>query len=453
MKLPNYFLADLPPEAALSPDLLREACLTLRRNRERYLAPRPTPKLVALLAELGENWLHPEFPLRRLALEQGPTALGFSQPTLARGLDAFFRQLTSENLNALLTQDLGHVGRLDGFQFTAEDARSGRSAMAVAPEFQFHITAGNLPASALHSIVLGLLLRSAQFVKCAHGKALLPRLFAHSIYEADPKLGACLEVADWPGGTVALEDEIFAAADCVTATGSEQTLAAVRPRVPARARFLGYGHHVSFAYVCAEMLDGFHARKCAQRVAADIAAWDQQGCLSPHVVYVERRGATAPDAFAALLAQELAKLEAVEPRGPLAPAEAAAIASRRTFYEVRAAHSPDTQLWASEGSTAWTVLYEAEPQFQLSCLNRFAYVKGVENVAELLAAADTVRGQVSIVGLAAPPTRAAEIAAALARWGVTRICPLGRMQEPPLTWRHDGRPSLGDLVTWADWES
>ncbi len=453
MTLPNYFLADLPPEATLAPDMLAEACLTLRRNRERYLAPRPTARLVSLLAELGENWLQADYPFRRLAMEQGPAALGFSPPTLARGLDAFFRQLTAENLHALLIQDLGHAGRLDAFQVSVEDARSGRAALAVGPELLCHITAGNLPVGALHSLVLGLLVRSAQFVKCARGQALLPRLFAHSIYEADPKLGACLEIAEWPGGSAALEDAVFAAADCVTATGSDETLAALRPRVPAQARFLGYGHRVSFAYVCAEMLDGFSARKCAQRAAADIAAWNQLGCLSPHIVYVERRGALLPEEFASLLAQEFEKLEATEPRGPLAVAEAAAIASRRGFYEVRAAHSPETQLWASGDSTAWTVVYEAEPQFQASCLNRFAYVKGVEGVEPLLAAVDAVRGKVSTVGLAAPPERAAGIAATLAHWGVTRICPLGRMQEPPLAWRHDGRPSLGDLVTWADWES
>jgi hypothetical protein len=29
---------------------------------------------------------------------------------------------------------------------------------------------------------------------------------------------------------------------------------------------------------------------------------------------------------------------------------------------------------------------------------------------------------------------------------------LGRMQRPPLTWRQDGRPTLGDLVTWTGHE-
>jgi hypothetical protein len=122
------------------------------------------------------------------------------------------------------------------------------------------------------------------------------------------------------------------------------------------------------------------------------------------------------------------------------------------MYEVRAAHTAGTRFWSSEQSTAWTVVYEAEPQFQLSCLHRFLYVKGVQDLTHALQAADQVRGKVSTVGVAASRNKAAELAAELARWGVPRVCPLGTMQKPPLAWRHDGRPALGDLVTWADWE-
>ena len=67
-------------------------------------------------------------------------------------------------------------------------------------------------------------------------------------------------------------------------------------------------------------------------------------------------------------------------------------------------------------------------------------------------AAESVRGKVSTVGLAASSPRADHLATELARWGVTRVCPVGQMQNPPLTWRHDGRPALGDLVTWTNWE-
>jgi ABC-type antimicrobial peptide transport system permease subunit len=49
MNLPNYFLADLPPEADLSATMISEACLTLKRNRDRFLAHRSTPSLVNLI--------------------------------------------------------------------------------------------------------------------------------------------------------------------------------------------------------------------------------------------------------------------------------------------------------------------------------------------------------------------------------------------------------------------
>ena len=452
MNLPNYFLADLPPEATLSAAMIGEACQTLKRNRERYLAHRSTHSMVDLLSEVAGNWLRADNPFRALAVEQGTGATGFSAATLASGLDAFFRQLTRDNFHTLLEQDLGHSRRLDGFVAGVAEQKSNRVAIATAPGFLVHVSAGNLPVPALMSMVLGALARSAQFVKCATGTALLPRLFAHSLYDADPKLGACLEIAEWPGGDHTLADALFSEADCVTATGTDRTLEAVRLRLPPKTRFVGYGHRVSFAYVTNQVLSGLHARKVVQRAAADVIAWNQLGCLSPHVIYVEGGGQLSAEQFAEFLAQELERREVSEPRGEVPVEVAAGIAARRSVYEVRAAHSPDTRHWCSRNSTAWTVVFEADPRFQLSCLNRFIYVKGVQNLTEALQSADTVKGQVSTVGLAATEDKAQELATELAHWGVSRVCLLGQMQDPPLTWRHDGRPALGDLLTWTDWE-
>ena len=92
MTLPDYFLADLPPEARLTPDIVAQACHALKRNRERYLAGRSTAAIIKTLHTLGDNWLHDDYPFRRLALDQGPAATGFSSATLARGIDAFFRR-------------------------------------------------------------------------------------------------------------------------------------------------------------------------------------------------------------------------------------------------------------------------------------------------------------------------------------------------------------------------
>ena len=449
MNLPNYFIADLPPEHAVTPQLVTEACQALKRNREQYLAGRTTASIVGVLSATAQSWLDQNNSFRRLALERGVNETGFSEQTLARGLDAFFKQFTVENLNALIAQDLGHVERLDRF---TTDRISDTSAFARGPDLLVHITAGNIPSPTILGIALGFLTRSAQFVKCARGTSLLSRLFAHSIYEVEPKLASCLEIAEWPGGTTPLEQALFAEADSVTATGSDATLAAIRQRLPERIRFLGYGHRVSFGYVTAEALARFELTKTLRGAARDVAAWDQLGCLSPHVFYVEHGGAVSVEQFAGLLAAELATIESTEPRGRLDVEAASAIALKRSFYEVRAATAGDVKLWQSEHSTAWTVVYEADPQFQLSCLNRFIYVKPVPDLNEALRYCERIHGKVSTVGLAGSGESAQQHAMQLARWGATRICRLGEMQNPPLTWRHDGRPALGDLITWTDWE-
>jgi hypothetical protein len=457
VNLPNYFLADLPREATLTAGMIGEACRTLKRNRQNFLACRSTQSLVEILSGVAAQWLQPDYPFRKFALHHGPAVTGFARATLLNGLEAFFRQLTPENFNALLIQELGHPKRLDQVVSDAADQSPEgprRGAIAIGPELLVHVAAGDIPNPTLTSIVLGVLTRSAQFVKCPSSAAagFLPRLFAHSLYEAQPKLGACLEIAQWRGGNADLETALFGQADCVTVAGRDETLADVRRRLPPGARFVGYGHRVSFGYIAGGTLSGFHAKEVAARAAADVVAWNQLGCLSPHVLYVEHGAGLAAERFAEMLADELAKREETEPRGEIPKETAAAIASRRALYEVRAAHSPETLFWKSQNSTAWTVVYESDPRFQLSCLNRFIYVKGVPDLKTALVSADPVRGQVATVGLAAPEENAREVAMQLARWGVTRICPLGEMQNPPLTWRHDGRPTLGDLVTWTDWE-
>jgi hypothetical protein len=136
------------------------------------------------------------------------------------------------------------------------------------------------------SLALGLLTRSAQFVKCARGASLLPRLFAHSIYAADHKLGTCLELAEWSGGNADLETALFAAAECVTVTGADATLAAVQARLPRHVRFVGHGQRVSFGFITREVLREESIAEIISRAADDVVAWDQNGCLSPHVFYV-----------------------------------------------------------------------------------------------------------------------------------------------------------------------
>jgi hypothetical protein len=287
-------------------------------------------------------------------------------------------------------------------------------------------------------------------MKCATGASFLARLFAHSVRLVDPKVASCIEVAEWRGGSKPVEAELYQQADVVTATGGDEAVAGIRAHLPAGKRFIAYGHRVSFGYVAARALA--RPETVANLAAKDICAWDQHGCLSPHIIYVETGAPTSGEVFGEALAKALEEMERAMPRGKLPARDAAVIASRRSFYEIRAAHSPETRLWASPGSTAWTVVFESDPLFQASCLNRFVYVKSVKNLDEALYHAEAVRSRMASVGLCDEGEDMTALVTQLAKWGVPRVCPLGQMQEPGIGWRHDGYPSLASLVTWCDWE-
>ena len=452
LELPNYFLIDVPPEARLDAGLLREALRQIKRNRRQYIRDMSTEDVIKVIARLADNWRDNLFPFRKYALNAGPEATGFSRQTLENGLDQFFGRITEKSLHNLLSQEFGDSQRLDKPAAIPEERAEDRMALAIGPELIGHICASNLPSPNLMRIIHGLLIGSAQFVKCAPGAGFLPRLFAHSIYEAHNKFGACLELSEWTGGQTHLEDELFAEADCITAIGRDETLSAIRKRLPENTHFLGHGHRVSFGFISKDMMTRAIASEQATLAACDVAAWDQHGCLSPHVFYIEAGGSVTGEQFAHMLAEALEQKERDQPRGNLPAGLEADISELRLFHETKAEKTGEFNVWKSENSTAWTVVFDRELGFTASCLNRYIYVKEVADLDEVLRTAEMVRGQVSTIGLTATKPEASDLVRQLAHWGVSRVCPIGQMQNPPLTWRHDGRPSLGSYVHWTDWE-
>ena len=99
---------------------------------------------------------------------------------------------------------------------------------ASGPPLMTHVLAGNVPGAGLDSVIFSLLVKSATLVKTSSAEPVLPVLFAGSIRDIDPDLGACLSVVSWPGGNTALEDLAYGRADMVVASGSDASLAAIR---------------------------------------------------------------------------------------------------------------------------------------------------------------------------------------------------------------------------------
>jgi hypothetical protein len=246
----------------------------------------------------------------------------------------FLGKVTVAGLRELVAAELGHSEILDNFQL-----RAGQFSKAVPPATILHIISGNTPAAGLQSLTRGLLLGSQS--RCKIPSSGLPELeeFCRAL---PPELQALVEISP------TLPEEWLTSADAVIVFGSDETIAHFRSLVHPEQIFVAHGHRVSFGIV----FDDPEFRSVAG-AARDISIFDQQGCLSPQVLFVRNQ----PREYAARLAEEMERYQAQEPRAKLTPAEAAAIRGLREEITFRAANGEPVALWQSLRSTKWTVIF------------------------------------------------------------------------------------------------
>src|SRR5262247_401505 len=188
----------------------------------------------------------------------------------------------------------------------------------------------------LLSLVAPLVLRSPVLAKEAARDPVTPRLVARSLEETDPALGRAIAVVSFRRA----DEERTAAlleADCVAATGSDETIAELWARVPDARRVVARGHRFSLAALGPEATRGPALRRAAAALALDVALWDQLGCLSPVSVHAVDPDPQAADRVAEALADALQRAEVRWPRGRVDRGAAAAIVRERAEAEMRAA--------------------------------------------------------------------------------------------------------------------
>jgi len=326
--------------------------------------------------------------------------------------------------------ELGDEEILDGFRNYA-----GHMAMARGPASILHVISGNTPHAGLQSLMRGLLLKSHNF--CKIPSAGLPEIgqFRDALPAA---LQSRVEISR------ELPDHWIGRSDAVIVFGDDETVAHFRRLTTKSAqRFVAHGHKVSLGIIFDDS-----GLESVSHAARDVSLFDQQGCLSPHVFYVNETEGLEARQYAAALALEMEKFNQTMQRSRISAGESSGISSLRSEYEFRAANGEGVQVWKSGQGTDWTVIFESAPAFTASCLNRVIFVKPLPaTIAETLA---RVRQHLSTIAIW-PATL--EHAKAISELGATRICRIGRMQDPHFTWHQDGGQNLAPLVNWIDFEN
>ena len=204
-----------------------------------------------------------------------------------------------------------------------------------------------------------------------------------------------------------------------------------------------YGHKLSLGLIGRESI----TKDIAKKGALDVALYDQRGCLSPHLFYVEAGGPATPHDFAAWMADALEAISAQLPKTELSSEEGAQIQQLRAGLPLKGG-----TVFSSHKNLNWTVLYDPDPDFSVSPLSRTIWIKPVDDLSSVASLLRPYRNLLQAVGLALTETRQAEVIPKIARLGGCRICKIGQMQTPPLNWHHDGQSPLLPLLRFVDWE-
>jgi len=335
-------------------------------------------------------------------------------------------------LTRLLRAELGHVDALDGWV-----VRNGIRIRARAPKIIYHICAGNLAVSAWTSLAHGLLLGAHNVVKLPgerEDSTAREEILAF-IRKLPVPLRKLVEIHR------TLDEATLRHADVVIAFGSDTAMGSLRTRTRWDQKFIGHGHALSLLFIPEpRRLTPRQARACA----TDILTYDQLGCLSPQAIYVP----TGTDVE--ILGENLAwALDTHWNALAQKPARPLSVASR--IAEARdMAHALGHDVWLPPTRhLGWTLIHNPQPEFQPSPLHGVITIHQA-SVTSLPKALASVAGRISTVGVVGKTSSPWE--KVFLSLGVSRFCAAGRMQFPPLTWHHDGRSALADLVTWIDWE-
>jgi hypothetical protein len=372
-------------------------------------------------------------------------ATGFSMREARRAVRGGLGELTRQTLMAIWEEEgLGLIERAG--------ARDGSHRLW--PRRTAIFTGGPIPQPGIQALVGALMVSGKVLYRPSRQEGPLARMLVATMAQVQEAAGGRsaavlgrirnrVMCASWPHEDVELTGRIAGGADALIVFGGEAAVdTLVRERRPEAELFV-YGPRMSFAVL--DLTRGGEAgqiERAMQDFAEDVVAFDQRGCLSPAALFVLGGEAGVEMRVAEALAGALDHRASEGGFAPtLPPALAAEIQSQRAVYAMDPSGS--RSLRATPALPGWTILVETEaralrptPGYQTIRVERVA--DGWEGLAGLLT---PWAGKLQAMGLGPDTALLPEsFGARLDELGLSRVCPLGRMQSPPLAWTHDGNP-------------
>jgi hypothetical protein len=402
----------VPTEAGALPDAMRESIARLRQNLPQFPGARRAADALGSTCAL---WRRRNTPERCEAIAQISANTKWSPQLLESSLDAMLAPFSRDAFLSMAST-LPPRGRLAGFVMPA-----------------------NVPGAGLHELVAAMLSGAAALVKTSHREPAFFPAFAQTLRKIDPAIGSCLEVVTFGREREDMMRLMTEECDFIVALGDDASLV----HLSGGSRLFGFGSRTSGVVV--SLAAPANLVRLATAVVLDVVLFEQQGCLSPHHIFIADAETVAARDFARVLAETLTSYATILPRATLSFHTAAAIRRIRERARWRGIGAHEVELF-EDADMAATVVFDPSARFAMSPGYRTVTISTIRDADDLAVRLAPVAGRLEAFGLSAPAPSRARFLDVLAGAGVTYVCDPGSMQSLPLNWPHGGGAFLDFLM-------
>lgn len=405
--------------------------------------------ILDFIARLGERLVVDRNPYLAEALEASYLTSSLTPPLLKKSYESLPNIFSREMAREIADNTVG-IDHLEGW--VGKTMLDGRKVSIRAFGARaLHIIAGNSPMIAALSIVRNAITRGDAIIKSPSNDPFTALAIARTMIDVDPNhpLTRHLSVAYWKGGDEALEQKLYQPRNIekIVAWGGFASVKHVTKYIQPGLALISLDPKRSVSIIGPEAFaDDATMREVAKRMATDMGAMNQEGCVNSRVVYVlsgtDDEGLAKLDQFGAYVYEALMNL----PHGVSTKAKEMDAELRDSLNVTRLNDEWYKVIGGQDDEGAIIVSHLPEPvDYAPKLGKRIANLVPVDEIGEVYQAVDAYTQTIGIY----PESLKFLLRDRLAMFGAQRFTSLGYAASASIAAPQDAIESIRELCKWV----
>jgi hypothetical protein len=266
----------------------KEKVLKIAENlsyKKRRAHNRDIEEVLEIIDQVGSLWADRNYDIRKEIMEVLPLMTGESKELCEIELSGTTELWNKDNAELQLSREIG------GKRFLEDWIPKGNSKIHAQPRgLVMHNMAGNAFNLGFLTLFYGLVSKNVNLVKLSHGEPYIIIKLCESIMDVDKNIAKEIAALYWRGSRGDIYDDLFNSGyiDAVIAWGGIYSIEEIRRRAYRFGiKVIDHGPKLSFSVISESFFQNEEKMsELIQKLAIDVACWNQKACLSPRVIYI-----------------------------------------------------------------------------------------------------------------------------------------------------------------------